>query len=124
MAGSGKTEDESDEQLDPERVPAAEGLDDEDDDADGDAEALDVPASAAGKASAVRLIELLVEKKAMALHKAKPGAKLIESVGRILESPLPLKARATQLSDAIVDSPDVDELFIDDETLIELLKRW
>lgn len=93
--------------------------DDEDDE-----ELEDVPASAAGRASAVRLLDLLVEKKALALHAKKPGTELIEKVGRILESPAPVKARAARLSDDIVDSEDVDELFVDDETLIELLKRW
>ncbi|UJR84931.1 Hypothetical protein I5071_70100 [Sandaracinus amylolyticus] len=83
-----------------------------------------VPASAAGRASAARLLELLVEKKALALLAKKPGNELIEKVARVLESPAAVKARASRLSDVIVDSDDVDELFIDDETLIELLKRW
>lgn len=93
--------------------------DDDDDDA-----LEDVPASAAGRASAVRLLEFLIEKKALALHAKKPGTELIEKVGRLLESPAPVKARAAQLSDEIVDSEDVDDLFVDDEVLIELLKRW
>ena len=38
--------------------------------------------------------------------------------------PGPVAQRASKLSIAIVDSEDVDELFIDDETLAELLKRW
>jgi len=85
---------------------------------------LDVPATAAGKASALRLMELLVEKKALQLHVKKPGAPLVEAVARIVESPLPLKVRATKLSDTLVDSDDVDEFFLNDETLTELLKRW
>lgn len=89
-----------------------------------DEEAEEVPASAAGRASAARLLEFLVEKKALALHAKKPGTELVEKVARVLESPSPVKARATRLSDAIVDSDDVDELFVDDESLIELLKRW
>jgi hypothetical protein len=93
--------------------------DDEDDD-----ELEDIPASAAGRASAVRLLDFMVEKKALALHAKKPGTELVEKVGRILESPAPVKARASLLSEIIVDSEDVDELFVDDETLIELLKRW
>jgi hypothetical protein len=104
-------------------ILAEPGLDaaaDEDEDDDGE----EVPASAAGRASAVRLVELLVEKKALALHVKKPGKELIEKVGQVLESPANVKARASRLSDVIVDSEDVDELFIDDETLIELLKRW
>lgn len=93
---------------------------------DDDGEELDdaAPASAAGRASAARLLELLIEKKVLALHAKKPGKELVETVARVLESPAALKARATRLSDAIVESDDVDELFIDDETLIELLKRW
>lgn len=84
----------------------------------------EAPVSAAGRASAARLLELLIEKKVLALHAKKPGNELVERVARVLESPAALRARATRLSDAIVDSEDVDELFIDDETLIELLKRW
>ncbi len=93
-------------------------------DDDDDVELDDVPATAAGKASAARLIDLLVEKKALALHAKKPGPALIEAAARVLDSPLPAKMKAAKLSDAIVDSDDVDEFFIDDETMIELLKRW
>lgn len=98
--------------------------DDEELDEDDDEEVEDVPASAAGRASALRLLELMVEKKALALHAAKPGKELIEAVAKAIEWPGPLGQRAHKLSNAIVDSEDVDELFIDDETLGELLKRW
>ncbi len=119
-----------DEGLDPlamDEEEAVEGLElahsaDDEDDEDGEIE--EIAASAAGRASAARLIELLVEKKALALHSKKPGSALLEKVGRILESPAPVKSRATRLSEIIVDSDDVDDLFIDDETLSELLKRW
>jgi hypothetical protein len=102
-----------------ENLDLVAAADDEDDD-----ELEDLPASAAGRASAARLLDLLVEKKALALHAKKPGTELLEKVGRLLESPAPVKARAARLSEEIVDSEDVDDLFIDDETLIELLKRW
>ncbi len=97
---------------------------DEPDEDDDDAEGEEVPATAAGKASALRLLELMVEKKALALHAAKPGKDLIEAVARAIEWPGPVAQRANKLSNAIVDSEDVDELFIDDDTLGELLKRW
>jgi hypothetical protein len=84
----------------------------------------EVPATAEGKASAVRLLDLLLEKKALALHVAKPSASLIEAVARALEWPGPAGRKASMLSDAIVDSDDVDELFVDDDTLTEILKRW
>ena len=119
MPSARKTE-EIDDELEP--AAGAEGDDDEDDEAEEVAE--EVPATAAGKASAVRLIELMVEKKALALHVGKPGKELIEGVARALEWPGPIAQRANKLSDAIVDSEDVDELFIDDDTLVELLKRW
>lgn len=109
---------DGDELAEPEHDLAA---DDEDGD---DLDEEEAPASAAGRASAARLLELLLEKKVLALHAKKPGNELIEKVARVLESPAALKARASRLSDVIVDSDDVDELFIDDETLIELLKRW
>ena len=35
-----------------------------------------------------------------------------------------MKQKATKLSDTLVDSDDVDDFFLDDETLIEILKRW
>ena len=54
-------------------------LEDEDD-LDDDGEALDVPASAAGKASAKRLLDLLVEKQALQLRKKEVGPKLVEAV--------------------------------------------
>lgn len=97
---------------------------DEEDDADDDGDVIDVPASAAGKASAQRLLDLLAEKGALQLHAKKVGPKLIEDVAKILESPGPTSTRATRLSDTIVDSDDVDELFVDDNTLVEILKRW
>ncbi|MDQ3032348.1 MAG: hypothetical protein M3Y87_08040 [Myxococcota bacterium] len=112
-AGAGD-EEETEEGLD---LAAADGDDDDD-------ELEDLPASAQGRASAVRLLEFLLEKKALALHAKKPGTELIEKVGRLLESPAPVKARAARLSEEIVDSEDVDDLFVDDEVLIELLKRW
>lgn len=96
---------------------------DEDDD-DADEAVIDVPASAAGKASAKRLLDLLVEKGALQLRKQAAGPKLIEGVAKILESPGSTSTRATRLSDLIVDSDDVDELFVDDDTLVEILKRW
>lgn len=112
--------------MDEEEAEEEEGFDlaqiPDDDQDDGDVE--EIAATAEGRASAARLIELLVEKKALALHAKKPGSALLEKVGRILESPGPVKSRAARLSEVIVDSDDVDDLFIDDETLIELLKRW
>jgi hypothetical protein len=101
-------------------------LDDEDgdDDEDEEGEGEDVPATATGRASAQRLLDLMVEKKALQLHAAKAGKELIEAVARAIEWPGPVAQRASKLSNAIVDSEDVDELFIDDETLAELLKRW
>lgn len=99
-------------------------LADEEDDAEDDGDVIDVPASAAGKASAQRLLDLLAEKGALQLHAKKVGPKLIEAVAKILESPGPTASRATRLSDTIVDSDDVDELFVDDNTLVEILKRW
>lgn len=113
--------DEVDDELETDATAEDEELD-EDEDADDEAE--EVPATAAGKASALRLIELMVEKKALALHAAKPGKDLIEAVAKAIEWPGPIGQRANKLSNAIVDSEDVDELFIDDETLGELLKRW
>lgn len=105
-------------------------LDDEDeddlDDDDDEASPFKVEASAEGKASALRLVELLVEKGGMALatKNKKPGPKLIESIAKILEAPGSLSARASKLSDTIVDSEDVDDLFVEDEVLAEILKRW
>jgi hypothetical protein len=93
-------------------------------DEDDEADPIDVPASAAGKASALRLLDMLVEKEALALSAKKPGPSLIEAVAKVLESPGSLSARATKLSDAIVDSEDVDDLFVDDDVLVEILKRW
>jgi hypothetical protein len=113
--------DEVDDELETDAPPEDEDLDEDDEDGD-DAE--DVPATAAGKASAVRLLDLMVEKKALALHAPKPGKDLIEAVAKAIEWPGPVAQRANKLSNAIVDSEDVDELFIDDETLGELLKRW
>jgi hypothetical protein len=97
-----------------------------DEDEDDESEPIDVPASAAGKASALRLIAMLVEKDGLALADGvkKPGAKLIEAVARVLEAPGSLSSRASKLSDAIVDSEDVDDLFVDDDVLVEILKRW
>lgn len=97
--------------------------DDEDDD---DLDPIDIPASAAGKASALRLVEMLVEKEALALSPKvkKPGAPLIEAIAKVLEAPGSLSGRATKLSDVIVDSEDVDDLFIGDDVLAEILKRW
>lgn len=83
-----------------------------------------VPVSAAGKASAARLLDLLVEKKALQLHVEKPSAALIEAVAQALEWPGPPARKASKLSEVIVDSSDVDELFVDDDTLAEILKRW
>lgn len=107
-----ETEDELDE---------GEEGDDEDDDG---GELIDVPASAAGKASAQRLLDLLSEKGALQLRKKTVGPKLVEAVAKILEAPGSTAGRASRLSDTIVDSDDVDELFVDDETLADLLKRW
>ncbi|MBX7197689.1 MAG: hypothetical protein K1X94_36925 [Sandaracinaceae bacterium] len=130
MTRAKKTEEE----VEPTADPADAGLgredleDDLDDDVaeeEDDEDALDdIPATAEGKASAGRLIELLVEKKALALHVAKPSPSLIDAVARALEWPGPVNKRASKLSDAIVDSDDVDELFVDDDTLGEILKRW
>lgn len=126
-----KSDDEVEPTADPEdrlQLALARGEGDPDadlDDEDDDDDALeDVPATAEGKASALRLIDLLVEKKALALHVEKPSTALIEAVARALEWPGPVNRRANKLSDAIVDSDDVDELFVDDDTLGEILKRW
>jgi hypothetical protein len=123
VAVPGPKSEEEDDDL--EGKDADAGLEDDDlDDEDEEGEAEDVPATAAGKASAQRLLDLMVEKKALALHATKPGKDLIEAVARAIEWPGPVAQRASKLSNAIVDSDDVDELFVDDETLMELLKRW
>lgn len=130
MPRAKKTEEEivptpdADEALEKDELDEGDAPDLADDDDDDDDLVEDVPATAEGKASAARLIDLLVEKKALALHVPKPSAALIESVARALEWPGPIGKRANKLSDAIVDSDDVDELFVDDETLGEILKRW
>ena len=108
--------DDEDEALETDEIADEEASDDDDLDS--------VPVTATGKASAERLLELFLEKKALVLHAKKPGKGLIEGVARILEGPLPVKAKATKLSDTLVDSDDVDDFFLDDETLIEILKRW
>jgi hypothetical protein len=121
----GKSEEADHEELDEELGEPGAGddeLDAEEGD-DGD-EIEEIPATAAGRASAARFLELLLEKKVLLLHAKKPGNALIEQVGRLLESPAPLKSRAAKLSEVIVESDDVDDLFIDDETLAELVKRW
>jgi hypothetical protein len=117
---SGEEEADLEGKDDPDAAADEDDLDDEDEEGEGE----DVPATAAGRASAVRLLDLMVEKKALALHADKPGKDLIEAVARAIEWPGPIAQRANKLSNAIVDSDDVDELFIDDDTLIELLKRW
>lgn len=123
VAGASKS-DEEDDDLGTD-ADAAPDEDEELDEDEGEGEGEDdVPATAAGRASAQRLLDLMVEKKALALHADKPGKALIESVARAIEWPGPVAQRATKLSNAIVDSDDVDELFVDDDTLIELLKRW
>jgi len=120
-----KKSDELEEDLDPKDEGPDAALDDEDDEDEGGEDELeDVPATAAGRASAQRLLDLMVEKKALALHADKPGKDLVEAVARAIEWPGPIVQRANKLSNAIVDSDDVDELFVDDDTLIELLKRW
>lgn len=131
MARAKKTDDEVEPTADPadpaiERAGADPDLDDDDlaDEDDDDIELDDIPATAEGKASAARLIDLLVEKKGLALLVAKPSPKLIDTVARALEWPGPIAKRASKLSDAIVDSDDVDDLFVDDDTLAEILKRW
>lgn len=131
MARAKKTEEEVEPTADPadrlERDNLEGDLDDEDavgDEGDDDEVLEDIPATAEGKASAARLIDLLVEKKGLALHVAKPSPKLIDAVARALEWPGPINKRASRLSDAIVDSDDVDELFVDDDTLEQILKRW
>jgi hypothetical protein len=121
VPGASKSDEEDDLEA-KDADPSLEDDDELDDDEDGEAE--DVPATAQGKASAQRLLDLMVEKKALALHAAKPGKELIENVARAIEWPGPIAQRASKLSNAIVDSEDVDELFVDDETLMELLKRW
>ena len=120
MPGASKSDEEDDLEVKDDAALDDDELDDEDE--DGEAE--DVPATAVGKASAQRLLDLMVEKKALALHAGKPGKDLIEAVARAIEWPGPVAQRASKLSNAIVDSDDVDELFVDDDTLVELLKRW
>jgi hypothetical protein len=130
VPGSRKSDEEeveNDEVLDGELGEDAEDPVDAVADEEDDGEGLDldeVPASAAGRASASKLLALFVEKKVLALHVKKPGNPLIEAVARILEGPLPVKQKASKLIDAIVDSDDVDDFFLEDEMLIEILKRW
>ena len=80
--------------------------------------------SAESKASALRLITLLMEKKALQLHADKPNPGLIEAVARVLDWPGPPARKATKMSETIVDHEEVDDLFVDDDTLAEILKRW
>ncbi len=118
MASVKKTEDDLDLTGDEPLEPEVDVADDDDDLGE------EIPATAEGKASAARLLDLLVEKKALALHVAKASAPLIEAVAKALDWPGPVSRKATKLSDAIVESDEVDELFVDDETLAEILKRW
>ncbi len=101
-----------------------EGWDAAADEADEEDEE-EAPVSAASRASAKRLLDLLVEKNALVFAaKKKPGSELIDGVARVIDATGSVTARASRLSDTIVDADEVDELFVDDATLAELLKRW
>lgn len=129
-----------DERVEDAGLPVVDGdgrdedeLDDESGDESGDdpdlledlsAIAASIPVSAEGRESARRLIDLLVEKELLALYETGASAKLLESVARALEWPGPPSRQASMLSNALVESDDVDELFVDDEMLTEILKRW
>lgn len=113
----------SDEEFDP---TADRGLDTAGEvlDEDSEDDLVEEAVSAESKASALRLLTLLVEKKGLQLHVEKPSADLIEAVARVLDWPGPPARKATKMSEMVVDHDDVDDLFVDDDTLAEILKRW
>lgn len=106
-------EDEEEEEA----LDVAEEEDEDDDEGE--------PASAAARASAKRLLDLLLEKNALLLEKKKkPSSELIEAMAKIVEGSGSPASRAARLSEAILDADEIEELFVDDATLAEILKRW
>ncbi len=136
MARSKKTAGELEPTIDDERDdPAAQAsaLDAGIEDGPDDDEALlddvrdvaaSMPVTAESRESARRLVALLLEKEMLALHASPPSAALLDAIARALDWPGPPSRQASLLSSALVDSDDVDELFVGDEVLVEILKRW
>ena len=78
------------------------------------------PASPEARVKAKALLAKLVADKVLALLDD-PGEDLVENVARAIEADRKPKIRAARLAEAIVESDDVDELFLDDDQLAAYL---
>jgi hypothetical protein len=84
----------------------------------------DIEVSAEARDSAQRFIDFLLERKLLALSVKKPSQALLDELARVLEGPGTPSKKAAALSEVLIGSDDVDDLFVEDESLIAIVKRW
>lgn len=105
----------SDDPSDELRVPAEDHEDDEPEPATADQ-------SLGAMGEARSLLELLVAGDHLELEGDLEA--LVDGVRQILALPLPSEAKATRLSEWLLDQPEVADLFVGDDELAEILERW
>jgi hypothetical protein len=73
---------------------------------------------------AISLIELLIEREDLELEEDHEPAELGEGTAAILATPTSYESKAATLSEWLLDQPAVADLFLDDETLAQILSQW
>ncbi len=73
---------------------------------------------------AISLIELLIRREDLELEEDHEPAELGEGTAAILATPTSYDSKAATLSEWLLDQPAVADLFLDDETLAQILSQW
>ncbi|MBN2799407.1 MAG: hypothetical protein JXX28_09695 [Deltaproteobacteria bacterium] len=77
-----------------------------------------------GLSEAGELLNLLIEQEHLLLEGDAEVGDLASVVAEVLSSGKSAEAKAEALSQALINAPSVEDLFIDDEALERLLERW
>ena len=73
---------------------------------------------------AISLIELLIGREELELEEDHDARELGEGTAAILATPTSYESKAATLSEWLLDQPAVADLFLDDETLAQILSQW
>jgi len=73
---------------------------------------------------AISLIELLIRREDLELEEDHHPADLGRGVAEILSMPISYDAKAASLSEWLLEQPAIADIYVDDETLSELLSQW
>ena len=73
---------------------------------------------------AIAFLDILIGREELELEDDYEACDIADGVSRILQMPISDGAKATQLSEWLLDQDEVADLFVDDDTLADIVAQW